>query len=272
MNNISVLQLKNSDIPILNTIKPTEWPSIEEIHTHYLSTNCCNCIKVINDNNEILGIGTGISFNQTGWLAHIIVSKNHQRKGIGSIIVQDRIKYFTESCNCKTITLTATDQGHPVYKRLGFVEESMYVTMIRTTENTNDQKISDNIIKAKPEHYEEMLKLDFITSGENREDLLKPIFCNKYVYLKNNNIQGFYLPNFGDSGVTAITEEAGIALLGEKIKKDKWISFPEENIEAYNFLLNNGYKEINRFHRMIYGNSFKHNPHYCYSRIGGFAG
>lgn len=272
MNNMSVSALQSNDIPVLNSIQPSEWPSITEIHSHYLNTNCCNCIKVVNNDNEIVGIGTGITFHKTGWLAHIIVSKNHQRNGIGTIIVQDRIKHLIEKCNCQTISLTATDQGYPLYKRLGFIEESMYITMIQTQENKQDQKTNENIVKAKPEHFDDMIKIDCITSGENREDLLKPVFCDGYVYVKDNCLQGFYLPNFGDCGITAITEDAGTALLREKIKRNKWISFPEENINAYNFLLENGYKEVTRFHRMIYGTSFKRNPQYCYSRIGGFAG
>jgi ribosomal protein S18 acetylase RimI-like enzyme len=237
-----------------------------------LSTKCCRCIKVVNNEDEILGIGTGIVFDETSWLAHIIVSKYHQRKGIGTIIVQNRIEYLMETCNCKTITLTATDQGYPVYKRLGFNEESMYAIMVRPQECKNNTDINSNIIQAMPKHYEEMIKLDRLTSGENRENLIKPILNSGYVYVKNNHIEGFYLPNFGDSGVTAITEEAGIALLGERIKEDKRIYIPEENIKAYNFLIKKGYQEVKRIHRMIIGKSFEHKSHYCYSRIGGFAG
>ncbi len=272
MNNISVLDLTSSDVSLLNSVKPEEWPSITEIHEHYLKTECCKCIKVVNNESEILGIGTGIAFNKTGWLAHIIVSKNQQRKGIGTIIVQDRVKYLTEACNCQTITLTATDQGYPVYKRLGFIDESMYIIMVKSEDYNSKAQTNKYIKKAKLEHYEDIINIDMITSGENRTDLLKPILTNGYVYISKGSIQGFYLPQFGDSGVTATTEEAGIALLGERIKEDKRIYIPEENKTAYNFLIKNGYKEIKRIYRMVFGKKFDHNPNNCYSRIGGFAG
>jgi ribosomal protein S18 acetylase RimI-like enzyme len=272
MGNISVLDLNQSDLSILNGIKPDEWPSIEEIHKHYLNTKCCKCIKVVNNDNELLGIGTGIVFDTTAWLAHIIVSQLHQRKGIGTLIVENRIKYLKESCNIQTITLTATDQGYPVYKRIGFIEESMYIIMVKSQDNKAINNSNKNIRRASNEHYEEMLKIDRIASGENRESLLKPILHAGLVYLNGNTVQGFYLPQFGDSGVTAITDEAGIALLSERIKEDKRIYIPEENTSAYNFLIENGYKEIKRIHRMILGKPFKHKFNNCYSRIGGFAG
>ncbi len=94
MNDYAIAELRSSDIPLLDSIKPDEWPSIVEIHEHYLKTRSCACIKAINTDNEILGIGTGIVFEKTGWLAHIIVSKKQQGQGIGRSIVQNLISFL----------------------------------------------------------------------------------------------------------------------------------------------------------------------------------
>jgi len=272
LNDFTIAELGISDSPLLNSVKPDDWTNIPEIHEHYLRTASCKSIKVIDKNNEILGLGTGIVFDSTGWLAHIIVSKNHQRKGIGTIIVQDRLKLLQEKYNCRTITLTATDQGYPVYKKLGFIEESMYIIMTRPQDYQSSYPGNENIIKAEPKHFKEMLDIDRITSGENREGLLQSVFGGGYVYVKNGGVQGFYLPQFGDGGVTAITQEAGITLLRERMREEKKIFITEENICAYDFLVDNGYKETKRIYRMILGEPFTHSPQNCYSRIGGFAG
>jgi len=272
MSETSITDLSIHDIPTLNSIKPDDWTSITEIHEHYSRSTACHCIKAVNNGNEILGIGTGIHFESTGWLAHIIVSKNHQRKGIGTLIVQDRIKLLREKYNCRTITLTATDQGYPLYKNLGFIDESTYKIMIRPKDYQASYPGDKNIILADQKHLEDMLNIDRMTSGENREGLLAPVLAGGYVYVKNGKVQGFYLPRFGDGGVTAISQEAGIALLRERMRDEKKIFIPEENICAYDFLVENGYKEVKRIYRMILGDAFRHSPQNCYSRIGGFAG
>jgi GNAT superfamily N-acetyltransferase len=272
MNDYGIAELRSSDIPLLDSIKPDEWPSIAEIHEHYLKTRSCACIKAINTDNEILGIGTGIVFEKTGWLAHIIVSKKYQGQGIGRSIVQNLISFLRNERGCNTVSLTATEEGYPVYKKAGFTEESMYRIMIKPQGYTASQGMSDKIHRSEPRQHAEMLNIDRLASGENREELLRNILADGYVYIDDGKILGFYLPRFGESGVTAITEEAGIGLLQERMKEDKRIVLPEENRIAYEYLRNKGYTEFKKIHRMILGKTFERNPQYCYSRIGGFAG
>ncbi len=263
---------KNTDIPNLNTIQPEEWGSITEIHEHYLKTKNCFCIKQIDTNNTLLGVGTGINYNGTGWLAHIIVGKQFQNRGVGTSIVNNRIKFLQEECGCKTITLTATDQGYPVYKKIGFLDQSLYCILCRDDKSINAIETSPNIFSINQSHYKAIEILDKSASGENRMELLKPVLEQGFVYIKNGAVDGFYLAGFGDGGVIAQSEEAGIALLNQRIKNENKIFIPEENKIAYQYLIENGYHEMKKIHRMILGQEFVSNPKMCYSRIGGFAG
>jgi hypothetical protein len=65
--------LHKADINNLEFIQPEGWGSITNIHEYYLKLNNCSCIKKIDLDNNLLGIGTAIDFKGTGWLAHIIV-------------------------------------------------------------------------------------------------------------------------------------------------------------------------------------------------------
>ena len=98
-------RLNVNDLNEINKIKPEYWGNIDGIHNHYLKTSNCDSIKITNSEQKLLGIGTAIEFGQSGWLAHIIVSKDYQRIGIGSHIVNDRIEYLQKYCNCKTIRI-----------------------------------------------------------------------------------------------------------------------------------------------------------------------
>ncbi len=104
--------LQEDDVRGLNGIKPDSWSSIEEIHGHYLRTPNCRCIKAVRD-RRIIGIGTGISFEGTGWLAHIIVASEHQNRGIGSSIVRNRMEDLLERQGCKAVTFS----GDPMTKK-----------------------------------------------------------------------------------------------------------------------------------------------------------
>ncbi len=272
LDDIQITDLNIKDIPILNSIKPDDWPSISEVHEHYLKTTNCKSIVVKSNENEILGIGTGIALEKTGWLAHIIVPQKHQRRGIGTLIVKNRIKLLQEQFGCETITLTATEQGYPVYKNVGFTEESMYRILIPPPNMKIQQTKSENIIKIEESHLEDIFNIDRITSGEDRRKFLQSLMNNGYVYVDNGKVLGYYLPDFGDSGISAITEEAGIAFLKERIKIDRKLFIPIENETAYKFLISSGYSELKKINRMRLGKPFNRKPEYCYSRIGGFIG
>ncbi len=269
--NTKIDYLNFDDITELNFIKPDYWASIDDIHRHYLNTSNCSSIKVLNEESKIVGIGTAIEFGKTGWLAHIIVSKENQRNGIGTLIVKNRIEYLHDVCNCTTITLTATDDGYPIYKKLGFKEESLYRIMTRPLDLKIELPEVKEISRIDFNDHEAVLKMDRIASGEDRGNFLKEKLNGGYVYKKDDTIFGYYLPNFGDSGVIALSEIAGIELLKRRIKEDKPIYLPEENRVAYDFLISCGYKQVKQIYRMVLGNTFEHQLTMSYSRIGGFA-
>ena len=268
----SIADLEKKDVPFLDAIKPDTWSSIEAIHDYYLGTTSAKCAKALAPSGEILGIGTGLVFGKTGWLAHIIVDGKFQNRGVGTGLVENRIQLLRERYGCTSITLTATDQGYPVYKKLGFREQSKYIVLIKNVNAATGKTDTDSVCSIGKNHIEEMLYIDQLVSGENRREFLLPILHTGLVYVKNNIVYGFHVPGFGDGGVYALTEEAGIALLKERIRDNNPIFIPEENKTGYQFLLSAGYTEVKRIHRMLLGEEYLRKPELCYSRIGGFAG
>lgn len=265
-------RLNINDLTEINKIKPEYWGSIDGIHSHYLQTSNCHSIKISNREQIIVGIGTSIEFGQSGWLAHIIVSKDHQRNGIGSHIVNNRIEYLQKDCNCKTISLTATDDGYPIYKRLGFRDESLYRIMAKPQDQKFDDLIANGISKIDFADHEEIFTIDKIASGEDRRIFLKEKLNTGYVYKESEGVLGYYIPYFGDGGVIALNEIAGIELLKMRMKEDRPIYLAEGNIVAYNFLASCGYQQTKLIHRMVLGDSFEQRQTMCFSRIGGFIG
>ncbi len=101
-----------NDLVEIRNIQPEDWADIIPDIQFYLKSPFCYPIKATID-TEIAGIGTLITFGNTGWLAHIIVGSNYRNKGVGSRIVNELLRK-TEENAIETCSLIATELGRPV--------------------------------------------------------------------------------------------------------------------------------------------------------------
>jgi len=116
-------------------------------------------------------------------------------------------------------------------------------------------------------------ELDKYISGENRERLLVNYLNNSMVYVKDNILLGFYIPELGEGHIIAETEEAGIELMKIKYPKADKAVLPYDNIKGINYLKQNGFAETNKKGtRMIYGKELNWQPEKIFGRIGGHLG
>lgn len=59
--------------------------------------------------------------NSVGWIAFLVVNPSYQRKGIGTALMKKAIS-FLQSKEIRSIGLYATEDGTPLYERIGFVK------------------------------------------------------------------------------------------------------------------------------------------------------
>lgn len=260
-----------NDLQQLSNLQPEGWGDIMPKFEEYLQWKFCMPVKIVID-NKIAGIGTGIIFGKTAWLAHIIVMKKFRKQGIGSAIVTQLIRYLSEQ-GCKTISLIATDAGYPVYKRAGFIEQTEYIffenknrsNLFNKSESIDNIKLSGTDIKC-------ILQLDKKISGENREQLITSYLDNIRIYRSNDKIKGYYLPVLGEGFIAAEDQTAGLDLLKFKHANISKGILPADNKTGIEFFLQNGFQETGRAKRMIYGKEFDLQLDKVYSRIGGALG
>lgn len=255
------------DINELSNLQPEGWPDIITEFDHYLKKDFCHPIKAIYD-NKIVGIGTSMIFNKTCWLAHIIVDENHRNKGIGSQITEKLLN--DPKCNSvNTFLLIATELGFPIYKKAGFriVTEYKY---LKRDKSWGDLQISPAVIPYDNRFYSSIMDLDNKISGEDRSTLLSDHLQNTLVYLENNFIQGFYMPELGEGSILADTTNAGFELMKIKYTRIDKAVLPSDNQSGIDFLLQNGFVVTNtRGTRMIKGKDIDWMPQKVFSRIGG---
>jgi GNAT superfamily N-acetyltransferase len=254
-----------SDLERIKALQPEGWSDIVSEIRFYIRAQFCYPIKAICD-NEIVGVGAAISYRNTGWLAHIIVSAEHRNKGIGGAIVNHLCDYL-KSAGHKTILLTATEMGYPVYKKAGFIEQTEYV-FFETTERFSCT-LSDSIVRITKKDKEEVLDLDKLISGEDRQHLLSDYLNDGYIYRRDSQAVGYYLPGLGEGLIIADDPDAGIELIKFRNSFSNKGVLPLSNAAGIEFYRNKGFNEIKRIKRMIYGEEIIWRPEKIFSRIGG---
>ena len=263
-----VKDITADDIRYIGELQPEGWSAIIPVFEWYVSHDFCHPVKVVTGNG-IMGIGAGISYGNTAWLAHIIVKTEFRNKGLGSEIVGYLCNYLKEN-GVVSISLIATELGFPVYKKAGFVEQTEYIFYRR--DNALENEISKNITRFSDRDVDDMLLLDRSISGENRSLLLHKNLSNAYIYRKKGRLSGYYLPGLGEGLIIADDAEAGIELMKLRYLKTNNGVLPVDNSEGMQFLKDNGFKEFRRAKRMICGQAFAWNPRGLYNRIAGKVG
>lgn len=222
---MQILPITQSDIDFLPQIQPTDWADIRIPISSYLEPDYIFPFKAVID-DVLVGTGTAILHEKTGWLATIVTHGEYRNQGIGKRITEHLLA-FSQNHDCEYIYLIATALGEPVYKKAGFITESHYDSYKDI--NLQNLVISYNVTPYQSAYKQIVFDLDRNISGEDRSQHLETFLIDSFVYLQNEKIEGIYLPNFGDGLIVANTPEVGVELMKKRFQKFNMASFPQEN-------------------------------------------
>jgi GNAT superfamily N-acetyltransferase len=265
---MQILPLTQSDLDLLPQIQPTDWNDIRIPISSYLEPAYIFPFKAEID-GVLVGTGTAILHEKTGWLATIVTHNEYRNQGIGKRITEHLLS-FLQNHNCENIYLIATALGEPVYKKVGFTTESRYD--FYKDINLENLSISENISPYQSDYKQAIFELDKPISGEDRSQHLEDFLAESFVYFQNGKIEGFYLPNLGDGLIVANTPEAGIELMKKRFQTFKIAAFPQENKAAQDFMEYHGYSPVNTHARMHFKKPMTWKPEGLYNRVGGNIG
>ncbi|MBN1791330.1 MAG: GNAT family N-acetyltransferase [Bacteroidales bacterium] len=261
------LPITSYDLDEIKHLQPEDWSDIIPDMEFYIRSGFCRTVKACVD-NRIAGIGVMIVYDNTAWLAHIIVDASFRNRGIGLGIVSELLQGLRDY-PVTTCMLTATELGKPVYVKAGFRTVSEYIFMNREKSGL-DYPVAPNIVEYNAQHRAQILQMDRRVSAENRERLLITHLEGSQVYLKNGIVQGYFIPGLKEGPVIAENPEAGMELLKVKFTQAERIVLPSENITGIEFLKQNGYAETPiKGTRMVLGENLTWQPEMIFSRIGG---
>ena len=258
-----------NDLEQIKNLQPKGWSDIIPDIKFYIESTFCTPIKATID-DKIIGIGVLITFENTSWIAHIIVDSTYRNKGIGSQIVNELLKKVKQS-SIETCSLIATDLGKLVYLKTGFRTVTDY-TFLQKEKQFIDCSVSKNIVSFEEKYRKAIYDLDRLISGENRTILLKDFLHSSILYIESKNVIGYYIPTLKEGPIVANSVYAGIELMKFKYSKIDKAVLPSENIEGLDFLKKMGFVETSKVTRMTFGKDLEWNPHKIFSRIAGSFG
>lgn len=267
---MTISGFSHSDLNKLEDLQPDGWPSIIPYWHFYLDSGYCEPIKISNG-GQMIGIGTTIYHEDTVWLAHIIVHKEHRNQGLGYKITEALLNSINIQ-KYPTVLLIATAQGAPIYAKLGFIIDQDYTFYKK--EPRADSNLSSNplIVDYENSYQEGLLQLDLELSGERRQKLLLPHLKQSKLILEHGKVLGFYLPTLGEGLILAKSTEVGVQLMTYKHEKVDTAVIPSDNIAATEFLISQNFKQVRTAPRMYLGKPLNWQSQAMFGRIGGNLG
>jgi len=198
---MNIEPLTKKDLDRLAPLQPQGWPDIKPALQFYLANPFCHAVK-IGTPKRVMGIGAGIVFGRTSWLAHKIVS---------------HLLAKLTALQCESVSLIATDVGYPVYEKAGFKKQTDYVFFKREAPLAQNED-SPKIITFSPDYQNEVFKLDQAISGEDRHPIFAGKFESAFLYREKKQIAGIYLPDLREEMIIAEnSRRAGTALLKKNL-------------------------------------------------------
>lgn len=266
---MKIRRLKYDEIGLLKDFSPPDWhfDLVNFMKMHFDEPYFIPLIADIS--NNVAGVGNGIITGETGWIGNIIVKEEFRRKGIATAITREVISKMREM-KCRSFLLIATQEGFPLYRKLGFRNVANYCFF--QTKNIHSQAIHPCIRPFMNSDFHSLLQFDFEATGEKREFLLRKVVDGGSVF-HDEVVKGFYLPGFGQGYIVAKSVEAGSELLSFKMRKASGtLVVPEQNFDAIGYLEKSGFHEKSIAPRMLLGEEMVWNPAMIWSRAAGYCG
>lgn len=237
------------------------WELIEKDFKFMLKLEPHGCFILLDDSEKV-GIVTTISFDKIGWLGTLIVDEDHRKKGAGSLLVKQAVKYLT-SKNVETIGLYSYSDNVPFYRKLGFKYDSEFIVL---KGKSFSSPIMSNLREAKKEDVPEIIDFDKTCFGASRRKLLKPILSDPnnscYMSIEGGQILGYAVakPYGGTVELGPLVCRQGhsdlaIDLLKANIEKlekfNAYICVPKKEFIIIDMLTKCGFSEYFRVARMF---------------------
>jgi predicted N-acetyltransferase YhbS len=237
-----------------------------------------SCHPVVADEDgRVVGTGIATVNGRVGWVGTIFVATDRRRSGLGSALSEAVVDEL-ERRGCATQLLIATDEGRPIYERLGFAVQARYV---RETAPAGPASADDGLVRAYTEDdFDAIAALDRTATGEDRSAILRALAepsTSRVTAGDDGAVGGFIVrAPWGGRALVASDPEHAIALLDWRRQgggdRQIVIGVLEANAAGRARLADAGWTEAPGGPRMIRGAAIDWRPDWIYGQFNGALG
>lgn len=167
------------------------WPGRERRFEFYVRHPFCEAVAAEVE-GEVAGIGFGTGNGTVGWIGMVCVRPRYQGRGIGRALTE-RVARRLEDRGCRTLVLTATQAGRPIYEKMGFAIETFYHGF--SGPGLDREPPPSGVRRMRPEDLPAVRDLDRRMTGEDRSHLLRALEGPGWVATGDGDeVRGYHLP------------------------------------------------------------------------------
>jgi ribosomal protein S18 acetylase RimI-like enzyme len=199
----------------------------------------------------VVATAQSASFGRTGWLGNVAVDPAWRNRRIGTTMSTAAIDWLREA-GVRTILLTATDLGKPVYERLGFDRDGVTYGIWTRAGPLHDVPAD---MRCRSGSVETALRLDAEATGEDRGSYLRS-FAIRVRERAADPEAGYRIDlPWGGGPIVARDRHAGRALYLDMLRRRprSTLAFPDLNASAVEVARDLGFSRKRRVTRMHLG-------------------
>lgn len=214
--------------------------------------------------DRVIGVAGCVSFGRTGWLGTVAVDHDARGQGLGTAISETAVECLRQA-GVKTVLLTATELGRPVYERLGFVDEDVAYGIWERDQACVVAR--GDAAAVRPGRIEDVIRQDAGATGEDRRSYLTAWAYRSRAPAEREQAGYRLALPWGGGPIVASCAAAARALLIDMIQASSGsrLAFPEANADGADLAMSLGFRPAGRVRRMRLGPPVRFRPEMIYN-------
>lgn len=229
--------------------------------------------------DHVVGTGLATAQGSVGWLGAIAVEARWRRRGIGRAITEELCRRL-RAAGCMTLSLEATDDGRPMYERMGFRLAATYHQLqAGHLPEAPAAPAGAGVRRLEPADLPAIYELDRLATSEDRSVALAVMARDGgWVLERGGAVCGFLVPAERAYGpVIAPGFEDGLFLLDLHrhvipAGADVRAGIPDPHAAAWRELRSRGWNETWQAPRLILGPDMPWRPDWIWGQMNSAMG
>ncbi len=174
------------------------------------ATSQPECRPVVAEaNGRLVGTGVGTANGAVGWIGTIWVEAAQRGVGIGRALTEAVVDEL-EKAGCRTLVLVATEQGYPLYERMGFRVQTHYRILEASGLDPATSEPDGGVRAFTTADLEAIIHLDRAASGEDRAHAIRRFAgpLTTRVLARHGEVQAFVIRAPWGGGATVARDPA----------------------------------------------------------------